>query len=255
MPQRSRRSRSNAELQHLIDLTQFAGPALAGSTLGQYESSLPAQLQTYPDQAYDGPYYRNVDPLSNIQNVHVPTFIVGGEYDLFQRGEPLLTGASALPSSQKKLLYGPWYHGNPSTDLTADDGSAPVHDANGNTHPLHEQSLASLVRPLAQGRQQRRRPVPDRRDVPARFSTSGTPTRRFPYAAEKYQPWYLGASPSGSGATEPVRRLAGDIPRRLRVGVGSLATADRRVLAVHSAMDGGSCRAGQLCRRTTAAPS
>ena len=125
----------NAESQHLLDVAQFAVPAVGDAALGQYESSLPAQLQTYPDQAYDGPYYRAVDPLSGIGNVHVPTFIVGGEYDLFQRSEPLLYRGLNLGTSQKKLLFGPWYHGNPSTNLTADDGSAPVYDTTGQLIP------------------------------------------------------------------------------------------------------------------------
>ena len=189
----------NVASQHLVDVAQFAAPAVADSTLGAYESSLPAPLQTYPDQAYDGPYYRTVDPLSHIQDVHVPTFIVGGEYDLFQRSEPLLYRGLGLKSTQKKLVIGPWYHGNPSTQLTADDGSAPVYDEQGHLMPSTDNlSLAWFdhwLKGMANGIDQ--------------FPTTETyqiglnqwrPASAFPYPGTTYQPWYLGASPSGSGA-------------------------------------------------------
>ena len=189
----------NAESQHLVDIAQFAAPAVADSTLGGYESALPSQLQTYPDQAYDNPYYRNVAPLTRIQDVHVPTFIVGGEYDLFQRSEPLLYRGLDLPPTQKKLLFGPWYHGNPSSHLTADDGSSPVYDEKGNLLPsTNNLSLAWFDHWL--------KGVNNGID---RFPTTETyqigpnqwrPDTAFPYPGTTYQPWYLGASPSGSGA-------------------------------------------------------
>jgi putative CocE/NonD family hydrolase len=189
----------NVESQHLIDVTQFAAPAVADSTLGQYESRLPAQLQTYPDQAYDGPYYRNVDPLSHIQNVHVPTFIVGGEYDLFQRGEPLLYRGLGLATTQKKLLYGPWYHGNPSTNLTADDGSSPVRDANGTLIPSTNNLSLAWFDHWLKGKVNGIASFPTV-ETYQQGSNQWRSNPGFPNAAEHYQPWYLGASPSGSGA-------------------------------------------------------
>ncbi len=189
----------NAESQHLIDFTQFAAPAVADSTLGQYESSLPPQLQSFPDQAYDGPYYRTVDPLSRIENVHVPTFIVGGEYDLFQRGEPLLYRGLGLAPTQKKLLYGPWYHGNPSTDLTADDGSAPVRDANGTLIPSTNNLSLAWFDHWLKGRNNGVDTFPTV-ETYQQGSNQWHSNPGFPYAAEQYQPWYLGASPSGSSA-------------------------------------------------------
>lgn len=189
----------NAESQHLIDVAQFSAQAVGDATLGAYESALPAPLQTYPDQAYDGPFYRTDDPLSHIEDVHVPTFIVGGEYDLFQRGEPLLYRGLQLALSQKKLVFGPWYHGDPSTQLTADDGSAPVYDEQGRLMPsTNNLSLAWFdhwLKGVDNG-------VED-------FPTTETfqigpnawrPSSVFPYSGTTYQPWYFGASPSGSGA-------------------------------------------------------
>jgi len=189
----------NAESQHLIDIAQFAAPAVADSTLGSYESSLPAQLQTYPEQAYDGPYYRNVDPLSRIQNVHVPTFIVGGEYDLFQRSEPLLYRGLGLPTTQKKLLYGPWFHGNPSTDLTADDGSSPVRDSNGHLIPSTNNLSLAWFDHWLKGKANGVDSFPTV-ETYQQGADQWHPNPGFPTASEHYQPWYLGASPSGSGA-------------------------------------------------------
>ena len=190
----------NAESQHLLDVAQFAAPAVADSTLGSYESSLPAPLQTYPDQAYDGPYYRNVDPLSRIENVHVPTFIVGGEYDLFQRSEPLLYNALKLPTSQKKLLFGPWYHGNPSTDLTADDGSSPVYDSQGHLIPSTNNLSLAWFDHWLKGAPNGVQSFPSVETYQL-GANHWNPNPGFPFRGTTYQPWYLGTSPSGSGAS------------------------------------------------------
>ncbi len=235
----------NAESQHLIDVARFAAPAVADSTLGQYESSLPPQLQTYPDQAYDGPYYRNVDPLSRIQNVHVPTFIVGGEYDLFQRGEPLLYRGLGLPTTQKKLLYGPWYHGNPSTNLTADDGSSPVHDANGTLIPsTNNLSLAwfdhwlkgksngvdsfPTVETYQQGSNQWHSEPRASRTRPSTTSR-GTSARRRPARARRACTTARSPLPGATRARRPSR-----------------GSRDRRVLALDDAVDRGAGGGGQL---------
>ena len=42
------------------------------------------------DPAYDGPFYRERSPINVIDKVRVPTFFIGGEHDLFQRGTPML---------------------------------------------------------------------------------------------------------------------------------------------------------------------
>ncbi len=132
--------------------------------------------------------------------MRVPAFIVGGEYDLFQRGEPLLYRGLGLPPTQKKLLYGPWYHGNPSTDLTADDGSAPVYDTNGTLIPSTNNLSLAWFDHWLKGKNNGIDSFPT-----VETYQQGTDRWKynpaFPYAAESYQPWYLGASPSGSGAT------------------------------------------------------
>jgi uncharacterized protein len=60
--------------------------------------------------AYDGPFYRLRSPIDKIRRDHVPTFIVGGWFDLFQRGEPLLYQALRREHVPARLLMGPWYH-------------------------------------------------------------------------------------------------------------------------------------------------
>jgi putative CocE/NonD family hydrolase len=60
--------------------------------------------------AYDGPFYRNRSPIDRISRDHIPTFIVGGWFDLFQRGEPLLYQALHNNGVPTRLLMGPWYH-------------------------------------------------------------------------------------------------------------------------------------------------
>jgi putative CocE/NonD family hydrolase len=104
------------ELQHTADLASFDLPLVLNTTFGG-------------DQDYDGPYWQDRSPIKALQQVvrdHVPAYLVGGWYDIFQRGEPLnfsalqnaLAGrsiyapmsASHPSSSRYQLLMGPWYH-------------------------------------------------------------------------------------------------------------------------------------------------
>lgn len=123
----------NTESQHLIDVYNYQAPDLAGETLGAYQHALcdatgnTAFTCNYKDAAYDGPNYRLRSPIDRIAKVHVPTFVVGGSWDIFQRGEPLVYKGLRLPDTKKKLLIGPWYHvagsaskppGLPAKDVT-----------------------------------------------------------------------------------------------------------------------------------------
>lgn len=128
----------NTESQHLYDLAGFSAPAIGDAALGADESDLPPDLQTFPDQAYDGTFFQERSPIQRITSVTMPTFIVGGTWDLFQRGEPLLYNALPLNSSEKKLVIGPWYHVTEGTGLTADDGSGAVKDSAGNVIPSED---------------------------------------------------------------------------------------------------------------------
>ncbi len=84
-------------LQHAGGAFAFQGPTISDALTGG-------------DKAYDGSFYKLRSPLSVVDQVTVPTFVTGGEYDLFQRGEPMLyerLRANGVPS---RLLIGPWTH-------------------------------------------------------------------------------------------------------------------------------------------------
>jgi putative CocE/NonD family hydrolase len=179
----------NAESQHLLDLAQFQAPVVGDSMLGYYEANLPGEAQTYPDAAYDGPFARLRSPLDNVGEVHQPTFIVGGLYDIFQRGEPLLYQGLPLPPSKKKLLIGPWYH------TTAGDG-LPATDDQGRVIPdLNTLQLAWFDHFL-KGYDNGITAVPDETYFQGadKFVAGTYPFGRTP------QKWLLSAAPSGSGA-------------------------------------------------------
>jgi len=94
-------------VNHAINITQFQVPVTIDSTTGGAK-------------AYDGDYYRSTSPIERIKRVHVPTFVVGGEFDIFQRGEPLIYNALDVPA--KRLIIGPWVHlqGSTASSLPAD---------------------------------------------------------------------------------------------------------------------------------------
>ena len=57
---------------------------------GTFTLPLLLDAVTGGDSAYDGTFYRDRSPSRVISKVNVPTFLIGGEFDLFQRGTPLL---------------------------------------------------------------------------------------------------------------------------------------------------------------------
>jgi len=125
----------NEESAHAMDIATFGAPVILDAAMGGYETMLPSALQTFPNQAYDGPFYYSTSPITNIQNVKVPTFVVGGTYDIFQRGEPIVYNGIKLPTREKKLMIGPWFHITAGDGLTNDDGSDPVYDTKGTLLP------------------------------------------------------------------------------------------------------------------------
>jgi putative CocE/NonD family hydrolase len=83
------------------------------------------------DRRYDGPYWQARAPQNVLQRIvdnGVAVHLVGGMFDVFQRGTPLLyaglqNAAAGRPvtapmaadqraSGRYQLLYGPWHHGN-----------------------------------------------------------------------------------------------------------------------------------------------
>jgi putative CocE/NonD family hydrolase len=60
--------------------------------LADFDAALVANIETGGDEAYDGSYWQNRSPVNEIAQIvkdGIPAFLVGGWYDLFQRGEPL----------------------------------------------------------------------------------------------------------------------------------------------------------------------
>ncbi len=105
-------------------------------------AGIPFELRTGLDalfqqgRVYDSPYWQERAPqrvLDRIVANGVPAFIVGGQFDVFQRGEPFLYSglqnawagrpvtAPMLPdqavTSRYQLLWGPWDHGNQGEGL------------------------------------------------------------------------------------------------------------------------------------------
>jgi putative CocE/NonD family hydrolase len=105
-----------AEIQHLADL-------------GTFDAAITANGLSGGTAAFDDAYWQSRNPANVLQRIvanNIPAYIVGGEYDLFQRGEPMdyaaLQNAWAgrsvagpmLPTQQVtgryQLLVGPWTH-------------------------------------------------------------------------------------------------------------------------------------------------
>ncbi len=82
---------------HIGAVGTFTGPTLLKAMAGQ-------------DTAYDGPFYAERSPINVISKVNVPTFLVSGEYDLFQRGTPLLFENLRKRGIPTKMIIGPWDH-------------------------------------------------------------------------------------------------------------------------------------------------
>lgn len=73
---------------------------------------VPLVLQAFagdPDTAYDGAFWAARSPLEVIDQVRVPTFVVGGLRDLFQRSEAM-SYERLKKNVPAKLLMGPWTH-------------------------------------------------------------------------------------------------------------------------------------------------
>lgn len=84
-------------LNHVGGALSFQAPMMLGALAGE-------------ELAYDGPFYQQRSPMSVIDKVRVPTFIVGAQRDLFQRSAPLLREAIAGNGVPAKLLFGPGTH-------------------------------------------------------------------------------------------------------------------------------------------------
>ncbi len=85
-------------VEHLLSaVTNFQVPVIAQSAIGT------------GDYNYDTAFWRTRSPIEQADRIRIPTFIVGGLNDIFQRGEPLLYEA-LRDHTTAKLLLGPWQH-------------------------------------------------------------------------------------------------------------------------------------------------
>ncbi|WP_232680245.1 CocE/NonD family hydrolase [Nocardioides sp. R-C-SC26] len=84
-------------VDRLMTATTFTAPLIASALLGG-------------DPSVDGRFYRDRSPIEVIDKVKVPTFFIGGEYDLFQRGTPLLFERLQRAGVPTRMILGPWDH-------------------------------------------------------------------------------------------------------------------------------------------------
>ncbi len=97
--------------------------------LYSFDIKLLTSIETGGSRAYDQSYWQARNPVRYIPAIvrdHIPAFLLGGWYDLFQRGEllnyssfqnafdhrPLLSAMrpSQRVTSRYQLIQGPWYH-------------------------------------------------------------------------------------------------------------------------------------------------
>lgn len=100
---------------HVRGVAGFQAPLLTSAVTGRPVAGY--------DAAYDGPFYRTRSPLRVVDRITTPTFVVGGEYDLFQRGEPMLYNRLRANGVPARLLVGPWTHLAASTAATDPSGT------------------------------------------------------------------------------------------------------------------------------------
>ena len=93
-------------VDHLLGVGQFQLPVLAETVLGGAT-------------AHDGPFWRQRSPIEVVDRITVPTFLVGGLDDIFQRGTPMLYERLA-DHTDARLVLGPWTHGTTGTGLPRD---------------------------------------------------------------------------------------------------------------------------------------
>ncbi|HET9075944.1 MAG TPA: CocE/NonD family hydrolase, partial [Acidimicrobiales bacterium] len=116
-------------------LSQLAGiEADHADGLASYHASTQANVLAGGDEAYDGTYWQQRNPrnvLADIVANGIPAYLVGGEFDIFQNGEPLdyaglqnawagrPVSAPMLPGQRTtgryQLIDGPWEHINGSS--------------------------------------------------------------------------------------------------------------------------------------------
>jgi uncharacterized protein len=118
--------------QVLTELAQVEADHANG--VASYHAASTENILTNGDEAYDGAYWKARQPgalLKHIVANKIPAYLIGGEFDIFQRGEPMnfaglqnaYDGRSSIKpmkAGQKvtgryQLIDGPWEHINGSS--------------------------------------------------------------------------------------------------------------------------------------------
>lgn len=84
-------------VDRLLTATTFTGPLMLDAISGG-------------NAAYDGAFYRTRSPINVLDDVTVPTFLIGGQDDLFQRGTPLVYEKLRRNGAPTRMILGPWDH-------------------------------------------------------------------------------------------------------------------------------------------------
>jgi putative CocE/NonD family hydrolase len=91
-----------------------------GGNVFAFQGNVVMDAASGGDLSYDGPFYRTRSPIEVIDDVRVPTFVAGGWFDLFQRGEPMLYERLRRNRVPTRFVMGPWYHIVAGRGLPAD---------------------------------------------------------------------------------------------------------------------------------------
>ena len=198
-----------------------AAAALAAhaGNVGHFQGGTVAQSVAGGVPSYDGPFHQQRSPLRVVDRVTVPTFVVGGWYDLFQRGEPMLFQRLQGNGVPSRLVMGPWTH------LTASDGPGLVEKGLPSLNDLELRWMDRYVRGVAD-------PAMDRDLAPVTYLEEGagewTRATSWPPAGTQYEALPLGgnAAPGRPGTLggKPAATPADSLPWQPTTGVCSRGT-------------------------------
>jgi uncharacterized protein len=213
--------------------------------LATYHAAQTENILTGGAEAYDGSYWQARNPQNILARVvanHIPAYLIGGEFDIFQNGEPVnyaelqnawdgRSPTAPMVSGQRttgryQLIVGPWEHLNGSS-VDVDPLELEWFD----TWLKHERTgMAKTATPLhyydlGSGQFDETSTYPFTGATPKRlyFGTGGTLTAAAPSAG-------------GSASTAPGGTLAGSVPSPVS---GVLGTVTGSVPAPVSGVLGG----------------
>lgn len=234
------------------------------SGLASYHAASELNVLGGGSQAYDGTYWQQRNPanlLANIVANRIPAYLVGGEFDIFQNGEPLnyaglqnawahrRVGGPMAPgqrvTGRYQLIDGPWEHLNGSSVNVNrlelewfDTWLKGEHTGMAHTPtPLHYYNLGT-------GRFEETTTYPFSGAAPTTFSFGPGGTLRRGPAPAAAAPTSIAWSPSGSPCGRPVDQWA--------MGAASVPTGSAGVLAPCASADNASQLGPQQTTYTTA---